>query len=139
MAGERDQHGVVLAPAGEQELQLAADLVGLGREPQVLRRRRLGDDHDVLRRVASGNQGAGEGLDIGLRVRQVAQLVGVVLAHAHEQGELLPGRLRGPRRGGHDQKRHGRRGCATGTHGLHGTPRGTRVRHRRSTGELTRT
>jgi hypothetical protein len=85
------------------------DLGGLGGEAQVPGGRRLGHDHDVLTRVAGRAEGASEALDVGLGVGQVAQLVGVVLADADEQRDLLAGGPAGgavaPGRGERGQER----------------------------------
>src|SRR5262249_6377120 len=112
----------------EQQLQLAADLGGLGGEAQVLGGGRLGHEHDVLRLVAGAAEGPGQALDVGLGVGQVAELVGVVLADAHEQGDLVaagPAGRRGGGGGGGGAQQHLCRYRRTNwleTH--HGVPRG---------------
>src|SRR5262249_28467509 len=74
--------------------------------------------------VAGIAKGSGQRLDVGLGVRQVAQLLRVVLADADEQSELLAGRISSAGRDDRHQERQDSRGHATGWTIRHGTPRG---------------
>src|SRR5262249_10575063 len=98
-----------------------------GGEAQVLGGGRLGHEHDVLGPVTGGAEGFGQALDVGLGVGQVAQLVGMVLADAHEQGELIAA---GPAdgacaqgRGDDNQEHQSGPGRVTESKTRHGAPR----------------